>query len=455
VTLSDVLVTDDMVDARLDVLSVAVTTASAAGGETCDTPSQVVSCTIPTLAVSESVTITVTFEVDSSEPEALDVPNMAEVAGEAPQGDPGDPGDDITDEDDDTINILVDIDLSIVKTFDPTAVPQGTLQSFTIEVSNAGPSDAVDVSVTDTVHDSLAVTDVTVTSGDGDCTASVGQEVDCTVQIPAEQSVLITVDYTAAPFQTGAPLFGTLNGSEFRFVFVNGSVLEGTASGDVFLDGVPITPGDTKNDYLFDPPGVDPAFLIHLSCSDPFTGGWGQTSGPVEGVDDNWQIAFFSIARYKDGDFFRNCGNVVNPFDVPNTATATGTDSFGTESVSDDATVTIEPGITIDKLQTNGKRVTVRLTNFTAENKEIVDISIEWPSSNADLEKVRLDDPTVWSGSFPPPSAFIDGTTVGWNGGTLFSGEAILRFDFANKVAETGHTIRVNFTDGTFLDIFA
>ena len=144
----------------------------------------------------------------------------------------------VTDASQDTIDILVDIDLSIVKTFDPTAVPQGTLQSFTIVVSNAGPSDAVDVSVTDTVHDSLAVTGVTVTSGDGDCTASVGQEVACTVQIPAEQSVLITVDYTAAPFQTGAPLFGTLNGSEFRFVFVNGSVLEGSADGDVFLDGV-------------------------------------------------------------------------------------------------------------------------------------------------------------------------------------------------------------------------
>ena len=118
--------------------------------------------------------------------------------------------------------------------------------------------------------------------------------------------------------------------------------------------------------------------------------------------------------------------------------------------------MTVEPGITIDKLQTNGKRVTVRLTNLTGENKKIVDITIEWPSSNADLKKVRLDNPTVWSGSLPPPSTFIDDTTVGWieNGGTLLPGEAILRFDFANKVAETGHTIRVNFTDGTFLDIF-
>ena len=28
-----------------------------------------------------------------------------------------------------------------------------------------------------------------------------------------------------------------------------------------------------------------------------------------------------------------------------------------------------------------------------------------------------------------------------------------MRFDFANKVARNGHTVRVNFTDGTFLDI--
>ena len=41
----------------------------------------------------------------------------------------------------------------------------------------------------------IAVTGVNVTSGTGDCSASAGQEVDCTVQIPAGESVLITVDY--------------------------------------------------------------------------------------------------------------------------------------------------------------------------------------------------------------------------------------------------------------------
>ena len=340
------------------------------------------------------------------------------------------------------------------------SVPQGTAQSFTIEVSNAGPSDAVDVLVEDLVHDSLAVYDVNVTSGIGDCSASAGQLVNCLVQIPAGESVLITVDYLTAPFASAPSPYDTVSGDDFRFVFVNGSVLEGsTDGGPVYLDGVDISAdveiiiGLTKNDIVFDPPGPDSAFELHLSCSDPFTGGWGQSGGPIEGVDTNWQIAFFTIARYQNGDFRKTCGNVVNPYDVPNTATATGEDSSGTETVSDDATVTIEPGITLNKLQTNGKRLTVRLTNFTGDAKEIEDISIEWPNSNSNLKKVRLDDVTTWTGNEMPDYVFLDATDAGWIGGTLLTGEGILRFDFAKKSANSGYEIRLNFTDGTFLDI--
>jgi uncharacterized repeat protein (TIGR01451 family) len=366
--------------------------------------------------------------------------------------------------DSDTNEVLTDINLSIIKTFDPASVPQGTAQSFTIEVSNSGPSDAVDVLVDDLVHDSLAVTGATVTSGAGDCSASAGQQVDCTVQIPAGESVLITVDYVTAPFLSEDSPYGTVSGDDFRFVFVNGSVLEGsTDGGPVYLDGVDITAdvtivvGLTKNDIVFDPPGSDPAFELHLSCSDPFTGGWGQSGGPIEGINTNWQIAFFTIARYQNGDFRKTCGNVVNPFDVPNTATAQGEDSSGTETVSDDATLTITAGIKLDRLQTNGKRLTVRLTNFTGEDKEIADVTIMWPDSNGSLTKVWLTygrtNDIVWDGTAAPPSALLDAADPHWFGGTLLTSEAILRFDFKNKVADSEYTIRLNFMDGTFLDI--
>ncbi|MDB4442262.1 DUF11 domain-containing protein [bacterium] len=415
----------DPVDIRLTVTGVSGTLGA---DDDSDGDAQTVEWLITVLDAGQSETITVNFVVGSS------------VSAATVQG----------------VDIRVDIDLSIVKTFDPIEVQQGTLQSFTIEVSNAGPSDGVDVSVTDTVDDSLAVTGASVTSGTGNCSASSDQEVDCTLQIPASESVLITVDYEAAPLQTGDSLFGTVDGSEFRFVFVNGSVLEGTANGDVFLDGVPITPGDTKNDYMFDPPGSDPAFLISLSCSDPFTGGWGQIEGPVEGVDVNWQIGFFSITQYKGGEFLSNCGNLVVPFDVPNTATASGTDSNGTQNVSDDASVTIiEPDITIHWIQANGKHVKVRLTNFTDEPKEIVDISVIWPVENGNLKKIRLGDPKIWTGSAAPPSALINS---GWIGTefdrTLQPDEEILRFDFSNNVEKSGYTIQLNFADDTFLEIF-
>ncbi|HSF87412.1 MAG TPA: hypothetical protein VLG28_17370 [Acidimicrobiia bacterium] len=215
----------------------------------------------------------------------------------------------------------------------------------------------------------------------------------------------------------------------------------------------------SRNDIIIDPDGAgpDPAFEMHLSCSDPFTGGWGQSAGPVEDVDVNWQIAFFSIVRCNDNGFIKNCGNVVNPFEVPNTATAIGTDSFGTETVSDDATVTVGPGITLDKLTTKGKRLRVRLTNLTGDDKPIADVMIEWPSSNGNLSKVwSMQDGTswvIWDGMAASPTTLLDATDGGWNGAALLTGEGILRFDFANEVDGGGSTIRVSFTDGTFLDI--
>ncbi len=467
--LSNVLIADT-VDDRLTVTSV---TGTAGADNDSDGNDQTVEWLIASLAPNASATITVDFTVDSAVEEANgvgdlndddNVPNSATVNAVATD----DPDVAVDDDDNDSIDILVDIDLSIVKTFDPTEVPQGTLQSFTIVVTNNGPSDAFGdsaVSVTDLVDSSLEVTAVTVTSGDGNCAAP-GQNIDCTLLIPAGSSATITVDYITAPFlDSESPYPTTAGGDDFYIVFVNGSILEGTTRGAglVLLDGVDITASVsiitslTRNDLIFDPPGPDPAFEMHLSCSDPFTGGWGQSAGPVEGVDVNWQIAFFTIARFNNNGYLKSCGNVVNPFDVPNTAFASGEDTFGTQDVSDDATVTVGPGITIDRLQTNGKRLTVRLNNLTGDDKAIDEITAVWPDSNGDLRKVWLTyDRTsnvIWQGIDDAPDALLNNSVQGWLGGTLLTGEAILRFDFKNKVASSGYVIRVLFMDGTWLDI--
>ncbi len=456
VDLTGVSITDT-VDSRLTVTGV-----SSSAGDCSASSGQDIDCTVD-LAAGDSLTVTVDFSVASDVEEADGVGGLND--GEAVTNtatasnvytDDVDNSTTLEETATDTVDIKVDIDLSITKTFARSDVPQGTSSSFTLVVSNNGPSDAVGVSITDEVDDSIAVTGVSL-SGTGTCDAP-SQSIDCTVDIPAGESVTVTVDYIAAPFLDGSS--GNLGGDDFRFVFTNGSVLEGsTATGEVFLDGVDVSndvtiiSGLNRNDVIFDPPGPDPAFELHLSCSDPFTGGWGQSGGPVEGVDDNWQIAYFSIARFNNNGFIKNCGNVTNPFDVPNTATATGEDSFGTETASDTDVLTIGPGITLDRLQTNGKRLTVRLTNFTGDDKTIDEISVVWPSSNGDLTKIRLDDPTVWQGTAAPPSTVLDFNDPGWNGGVLSTGEGILRFDFENKSARNGYTIRVTFTDGTFLDI--
>ncbi|SDB25611.1 protein of unknown function DUF11 [Flavobacteriaceae bacterium MAR_2010_188] len=464
--LSNISVLDD-VDDRLMVTSVSSTSGV---DDDSDGDAQTVEWAIQAIAPGTSETITVNFVVDSSTEEAngvgalndeSNVPNLAEASAVATENN----SITVNDVDEDSIDILVEINLIIVKTFDPTQVEQGTYQSFTIEVTNEGPSDAVDVLVTDLVDSPLEVTNVNVTSGTGECLASAGQQVDCIVQLPSGESATVTVDYLASPFlNEGSSPYGTGIGDDFYFVFLNGSILEGsTDGGPVFLDGVDITANVTiltsltRNDIVFDPPGPDPAFELHLSCSDPFTGGWGQSGGPTLGVDNNWQIGFFTIGRYGPQGFLKSCGNVVIPFDVPNIAYASGEDSFGSNTVNDNANVEIGPGITLDRVQTNGKRMTARLTNLTGDDKIISEISVIWPTRNGNLTKVWLTQygasNTVWQGNDAPSDALLNSSLSSWNGGTLLSGEAILRFDFKKKVQKYGYVIRVFFTDGTWLDI--
>ena len=515
VTLEPAVVTDS-VDSRLTVTGVGVTTPTAAGGETCDPPSQSVSCTIPTLAVNESATITVSFEAGPGalgdapigDPVTVEatVPNGAMVTAEPPIGDP------VVDDSTDTIDIRRDINLSIVKEFDPPEIeipiqPQGTGQFFTITVSNAGQSDADNVLVTDTVNGFLEIIDVTIDPDvtANDCTVTptvidpgappplIASDLECSIDVAAGGQVAITVEYIVAPFLNDEQIYGdgTGDGSEFRFVFDNGSILEGNALGPVYLDGVEITAegegGLTKNDYLFDPDGAggEDAFLLHLSCSDPFTGGWGQSGGPDEILNPDWQIDYFSIARYKQGgEFFRNCGNVVDTFDVDNTATATGIDWFDdppdNDTVSDDATVIIKEGILLDGYQRKSKHASVDLTNFTGDPKVVRFVELRWPTSNGELRQINLGGLVIWQGSAPGiagPPEFPDTFSV--TVGDLYDGDPIpedydytpwladitartldpnvtekLQFHFTEKASgDAKYQIRVNFDDGTFLDI--
>jgi uncharacterized repeat protein (TIGR01451 family) len=482
VALSNVSVADT-VDPRLQVTGVTTTKG------TCATPSQNISCAISSLAVNESATITVNFNVGPSVPAAATVSNSATAS--STYTDSGGHATTVTNTGTDTVEIKIDINLSIVKTFVPTELTQGKTGTFTLVVSNAGPSDAVGVAVTDTVYAGLEVTGVTVTSGTGDCTASSGQEVNCTVQIPDESSVTITVTYTAAPaVPPGDPIFGTTAGDEFRFIFVNGSILEGsTDGGPVYLNGVDITDdvsliaGLTRNDILFNPPlgtpipGVDdPAFLMHLSCSDRFIGGWGESDGPMEGVDVNWQIASYSISRYNQNGFIKACGDTPVPFEVPNQGSAIGTDSFGPDSstnvTSNTATVTImDPSLVFpenDAVDFKNRDVYFKLVSKNPEDMLITQVEVSWPwTTNGNLTTVALGKNTIWTGN---AAGTLDPNNLANNKLviTAFTGQQSsrilqalqkekLRFTFAKRpVADPDrveYTFIVTFADGTDVSI--
>ena len=225
------------------------------------------------------------------------------------------------------------------------------------------------------------------------------------------------MSYTAAPAiltPPDGPEFGTdSGGDEFRFYFVNGSILEGTTAGDglVLLDGVDITNdvvilnGLTRNEITFDPAGPDPAFMLHLSCSDRFIGGWGQSAGPVEGVDVNWQIASYSIDRYNNNGFIKACGDTPVPFDVPNTASSAGTDSFGQDNDTS-APVSVEivdPTLVFpenDAVSSKNRDVYFKFVSLNPEDLLITTIEVTWPQDvNGTLDRIQLGKSTIWTGS--------------------------------------------------------
>ncbi len=98
-------------------------------------------CALGDMAPGATVAVDVTFDVDPST--TGDVTNTATVS--SPTTDPNATNDSSSA----TTTIGADADLSIVKTVDNNAVQQGETVTYTLAVSNAGPSDATNVVITD------------------------------------------------------------------------------------------------------------------------------------------------------------------------------------------------------------------------------------------------------------------------------------------------------------------
>lgn len=152
----------------------------------CSAEARVVTCTRSDglAAGSSAADITVRAAVATDAGPAV-LTNVASVAGTAPDPEPG------NNTDSDRVEVVDRANVSIVKTADPTSVAAGSVVTWTLTITNHGPSDADNVQVSDALPPGLSYVGV---DADAPVRCADANPVDCQVaSMPAGASYRITV----------------------------------------------------------------------------------------------------------------------------------------------------------------------------------------------------------------------------------------------------------------------
>ncbi len=184
-----------------DALPVGTTVASTApsGAGTCSSASGSIACTWPSIATGATVTVTVVVDVASSLGATDTVTNQASASADEPEDPAGAPQTATA-----RVDIARQIDLQVTKTSASPAVA-GEVATFDIEITNAGPSDATNVQVVDTLP---AGTTFVAGQSSGSCLPDSATQVTCsTASLPAGSTVNFTVAVEVpSDAVAGAPL---------------------------------------------------------------------------------------------------------------------------------------------------------------------------------------------------------------------------------------------------------
>ncbi len=183
----------------IDALPAEVSFVSATPADpTCTEAASVVTCNLGTVAAGSSAEVTIVGLLDPSATGTT--ANTASVSTSNP--DP-DPDNNTTPPVESTIDVVTD--LSVSKTSAPNPFVPGEPLTYTIVVSNAGPSRAVGAAVSDALPAAL-VTPVwsCAVSGDGACADAVGSgDVTTTVDLAPGATATITIDATVGATTSG------------------------------------------------------------------------------------------------------------------------------------------------------------------------------------------------------------------------------------------------------------
>jgi hypothetical protein len=188
---------------------------------------------------------------------------------------------------------------------DPTGpqIPVGDPVTWTYVVTNTG-----DVALRE-----VKVVDYVPTVGSADATdivcprtqLGVGESMTCQQTGTAEEGQYANEAKVTAIGDAGSstPINGLKKQFTFIFVHPDGSTTRidgGSGSNEAFLPNA----GGTS---ATNPTGM----TVHVSCSDKFTGGWGEKDGPDQFADSAWKVQSFFIREVKDGQIKKSCGTPI------------------------------------------------------------------------------------------------------------------------------------------------
>jgi uncharacterized repeat protein (TIGR01451 family) len=254
----------------------------------------------------------------------------------------------------DSDTLAAQLDLAITKTDGVTSVTPGGTTTYTLVVSNSGPSDATGATVTDTLPAAITSASWTcVATGGATCTASGSGNVSDTVNVPVGATLTYTVVATVSASATGtisntaavaAPAGVTDTNSANNSATDTDTVTPATASADLRVTKThasPIVSGATTVYTIvvsnLGPQAADAAILV-----DPLVPGLNKTSVTCGGATGGAQCpASPTIAQLQSG-----IAIPVLPLNGSVTFTVVALVTAGGGTVSNSASITPPAGIT-------------------------------------------------------------------------------------------------------------
>jgi uncharacterized repeat protein (TIGR01451 family) len=315
---------------------------------TCDPPvGGMIRCdlgNLPPASPSESGRATVEVEITATS--AVDINDVATVVGDTPDPDTS------NNHAEGGISVSTTADLALTKFDDPDPLENGTTLTYTLEVTNDGPSSAINVVVEDMLPDGVSV--VSVNAGGGNCNAGV----------PGNPLLP-----TTCTFDTMAPAT-----SEMMTIVVN-----------------------------VDPGALDVIFNDARVFSDVFDP---NNSNNLASADTTIQFADLAIVKTSDADIYKPSSTVVYTIDVVNNGPGEAQNVIVTDNLPDNSHATYE--FDTGGCTKSGLTLTCDLGTIEAETSKSFNIYVRVKGSQGEVTNTA----SVTSDIFDPDTGNNSSTKV-------------------------------------------